>query len=621
MAGSSMSVSMILDMVDRFSGKTGRINQSMNRMSQNGQRAMRALRRSSDLAYNGLDKLGNRYTAFVTGAGGVAAVRNVTQMETRLTRLGIQANRSAEEIENLRKSVVAVAQASDVRVDPSQILDAFDKIIEKTGDFELANGNIRNIGLAIQATGAEGADIGAMVADLSEKFDIKRPDELFATLDLLTNQGKAGAFTLQNLAAQGERVTAAYATSGRAGKMATREMGAMLQMARKGTGSAEQAATAFEGLMRVMNDASKRKAINKLGIQITDPEDPKRMRAITDIVKDLVRAADGDAAKLQGLIGSDEAMRSLNLIAAEYKNTNGFETLDSFMSQSSDGGAILKDAFTAADRSAAKWQTIVTAIKNGVFNKLQAPIGGAADLIGNVKPSTMDNVVGYGLGAMGLLGGLALGVKGHKMAKGFFGRKAGGGLSKTLGGMAGRMAGAQPVMVVNWPLSLGSAAGQLSHGFGKTAGKAGVAARMAGKTGKLARLGRFGKGFAKRIPYIGAGLMALDIGSAALSGRDGALGEALGSTGGAVAGMTAGAAVGSIVPVIGTAIGAALGGVLGSYGGGAIGRFFSRDKENDLSGKIEIKVDAEGRPKVKAAMENSNIDTVVDQGVLMGGAL
>jgi len=620
MSDAQMSVSMILDMVDRFSGKTGRINQSMNRMSQTGQRAMKALRRSSDLAYNGLDRLGNRYTAFVTGAGGVAAVRGVSQMETRLVRLGIQARRSKEEIEELRKEIVETAQAADVRIDPSQILDAVDKIIEKTGDFELARGNLRNIGLAVQSTGAEGIDIGAMVADLSEKFDIDKPEDLFETLDLLTNQGKEGAFTLQNFATQGERVTAAYAITGRTTKRAAREMGAMLQMIRKGVGAPEQAATAFEALMRTLNDASKVKILTKAGIKLTDPDDPKRMRAVTDIVKDLVRATGGDALKLSKIFDS-EAMRALNLVAAEYKKTGGFDSLDSFMSQSSDGATLLKDAFTAADRSAAKWQTVITAVQNGVFNKLQAPISGGANMIGNVKPSTMDNVVGYGLGAAGIVGGLALGVKGHKLMKGL-GRGKAGAVAGAVGGLAGRMAGVQPVMVVNWPSSLGFGSGQLSHGFGKAASKTSKIARAAGKVGKLSRLARFGKGLTRKIPYIGAGLMAVDIGSAALSGNKTAMGEAVGSTGGSVAGAVIGGAIGSVVPVIGTAIGAALGGVLGSYGGGFIGKYFARDREEkDLSGKIEIKVDAEGRSHVKAAMDNRGVATEINQGILMGAAL
>ncbi len=614
-----MNVSMVLEMVDRFSGKTNRINQSMTRMSKNGERAMNSIRRASKHAYNGIDKLGNRYTAFIGGAGGALAIKNVTDLETRLTRLGIQANRTADEIEGLRSEIVKTAQEADIRIDPSQLLNAMDKIIEKTGDFELARGNLRNIGLAIQATGAEGGDIGAMIADLSEKFDIKKPEELFETLDLLTNQGKAGAFTLQNFAAQGERITAAYAPMGRVGKDAAREMGAMLQVIRKGTGSAEQSATAFEALLATLSDAKKRKILSSAGVQLVDPEDPKRMRAINEIVKDIMKVSGGNTTVLSEVFDR-EAMRALNILSAEYQNTGSFGSLDGFMQAASDGSALINDSARAANDSAAKLGVVTTALQNGIYNTLQAPLNAAASGVASVEPSTMDNIVGYGLGAATILGGAAVGVKGHKFLKSRLGRK-GGGIAGALGGVAAGGMGAQPVFVTNWPGMGGmGGAGGLGQEFSRRAGKANKFSKIASKAGKVGRFAKFGKGALKAVPYLGAGLIAADIGSAALSNEHGAMGEALGSTGGTLAGMALGAGIGSVVPVIGTAIGAAIGGALGSFGGGYIGRMFAGDNE-ELKGKIEVKVDAEGRTRVSAAMNNRGLETAVDQGVLMGNAL
>lgn len=614
---SSMKVSMILEMQDRFSSRTNRITGGFDRINQAGQRAMRGLRTATDKAYHGLDRLGNRYTGFITGVGGALAVRSVTKLETRLTRLGIQANRTKGEIEDLRMEIVDTARAADIRVDPSQILDAFEKIIEKTGDFELARTNIRNIGLAIQATGAEGADIGAMIADLSEKFDIKKPEDLFATMDLLTNQGKAGAFTLQNFATQGERVTAAYSVAGRTTKEAAREMGAMLQMIRKGTGSSEMAATAFEALMRTLNDAQKRKLLTKNGIKITDPDDPKRMRAITDIVKDLVKATGGDAVKLSTIFDA-EAMRALNIVAAEYSKTGGFASLDNFSKQASDGATLLKDAMDAADTAAAKWQTVISTLNNATFDTLNAPISGAADMIGKTDPSTMDKLVKGGLYGAAGLGALAFGVKGHKFLKGMFGGSGKSGVGRAIGRAAGMAGGVQPVMVVNWPPGMGVSAGQLGYGFNSKASKV---SRVARKAGKLGRFARFGKGLGRRLPYLGAGLVALDVGSAALSGDREGLYEAGGSLGGGLAGAAAGAAIGSVVPVIGTAIGGAIGGVLGSLSGGELGKWLAGKDKQELAGEIKIRVDSEGRPHVRANMATPGVNTTIDQGVIMGGGL
>lgn len=614
---SSMKVSMIMEMQDRFSNRTSRITGGFDRIERAGKRSMRSLRSATDAAYRGLDRLGNRYTGFITGVGGAMAISSVTKMETRLKRLGIQANKSTDEMEKLHKSIIDTSRAADIRVDPSQILSAFEKIIEKTGDFELASSNIRNIGLAIQATGAEGADIGAMIADLSEKFDIKRPEELLETMDLLTNQGKAGAFTLQNFATQGERVTAAYSVTGRVTKEAAREMGAMLQMIRKGTGSSEMAATAFEALMRTMNDAQKRKMLGKAGIRITDPDDPKRMRSITEIVKDLVKATNGDVVKLSSIFDA-EAMRALNIVAAEFSKTGGFESLDNFAKQASDGATIMKDAFDAADTSAAKWQTVLSTLEKGAFDALNQPISDAANMIGNTEPGTMDKIVKGGIYGAAGLGALAMGVKGHKMLRGVFGRGAKGGVGKALGAAAGMAGGIQPVMVMNWPPSLGMGSGMLGAGFNSKASKV---AKSSKKLGRLARLGRFGKAAARKAPYVGAGLIALDAGSAALSGDKEGLYEAGGSLGGGLAGAAAGAAIGSVIPGLGTAIGGAIGGVVGSLGGGELAKWFAGSQKQELAGEIKIKVDAEGRPTVDASMNTPGVKTSVDQGIIMGGGL
>ena len=144
-----------------------------------------------------------------------------------------------------------------------------------------------------------------MAADLFEKFNIKDANQMIATLGMLVNQGKAGAFELRDLATQGERVTAAYGQMGRTGVKAAAEMGAMLQMARKAAGSPEQAATALEAFIRNLNAVEKRSMLQKAGIQLIDPEDPKRMRSAVEIAKDLIKLTKGDVSKIGRVIDAE----------------------------------------------------------------------------------------------------------------------------------------------------------------------------------------------------------------------------------------------------------------------------------------------------------------------------
>ncbi|MEI8634708.1 hypothetical protein P4S72_27085 [Vibrio sp. PP-XX7] len=228
------------------------------------------MRKSLDKMGAGLDHLGNKWTGLATGAVGAGSAAAVMGLEERYERLGIQAGKSKQEMTALRKAMFATSQQSDIRVDQGEMLSAVEKIVEKTGDLKFAQDNMANIGRVMQATGAAGEDVGEMFADMSQKFGLKNSKEVLSAIDTLVVQGKAGAFTLQNLAAEGASVSAAYAAMGRTGPKAVQEMGALLQMARMGSGSAAEAAGSTESVLEDIT--SNYKDIEKLGVEVFDQE-------------------------------------------------------------------------------------------------------------------------------------------------------------------------------------------------------------------------------------------------------------------------------------------------------------------------------------------------------------
>lgn len=228
------------------------------------------MRRSVDKMGEGIDNLGNQWTALASGAAGAGSAVVVMGLEERYERLGIQAGKTKEEMTQLRAEMFATSQQSDIRVDQGEMLSAVEKIVEKTGDLKFAQENMANIGRVMQATGAAGVDVGEMFADMSQKFGLKNSEDVLSAIDTLVVQGKAGAFTLQNLAAEGASVSAAYAAMGRTGPKAVQEMGAMLQIARMGSGSAAEAASAMESVLADIT--ANYEDIEKLGIQVFDEE-------------------------------------------------------------------------------------------------------------------------------------------------------------------------------------------------------------------------------------------------------------------------------------------------------------------------------------------------------------
>lgn len=567
MAG-EIRTSVIVNLAGNLAARARQFTQSMRGFGAEGSRSMSILRNATRAGGQALDRLGNRYTALITGAAGAGAARMLVNLEARLVQLGIQANTSAEDMDRLKREVFGVAQAAEIRVSPDQLLDAIDGIIEKTGDLRFAQENIRNMGIAIRATGATGKDIGELFAEF-QKLKLGGPKAVLEAFDTLNIQGKEGAFTLQNLAALGPRVIQAYAGAGRSGATALQEMGAALQLIRMGTGSSEQAATAFEALVRTFGDPAKLKLLQQGGIQVFDPEMLKEgkevLRPINQLMVEIIRRAGGRKSVL-GAIFDAEALRAFNVALAEFQRTGGVPTMDKFMRIQGSGAQTLEDSARAAKTAAAGMTNLATAWKQFADDNLTAPIQGLADALNSVKPETVQTWMKVGAGVVGVVGAAIAARKlyqGGRWAANLFRVPGKGGAAGGLGGAAGGMAPI-PVWVVNSGAMPGGAAGG-------AAGKAlrGGALGMLGKAGLVGGVGAAG---------FGVGTLA-NMGWTALltklTGRDTTLGTGL-------------------------------------Y------ELLNRSTEAKIAGELNIRIDSEGRASVTSMKTNQReLELTVDTGAMM----
>lgn len=450
-----LKTSIILDLAGNLQSRARAFTGSLQQLGRKGHSSMQMLGRGISTASRGLDRMGNRYTALLTGAAGVGAARMVGNLEERFVRLGIQANAGADEIDALKKEIFEIAKAPEIRVDPGEITSAIEEIIEKTGDLKFARENIRSIGMAIKATGAEGQSIGGIMAEF-QKMGLGAK-QAFEALDILTVQGKEGAFTLQNLAALGPRVVTAYTAMGRTGVPAIREMGAALQVIRQGTGSSEMAASAFEALIRTLSDADKVKLLRKGGIKIFEPGSKTQMRSIVSIMEDLIRKTKGSKLLLSKYFDA-EAIRAFNAAAGEFQRTGKVESLQKFFNVQADGSAITHDSIRAAKTFNAALTSLYTVWKHFTDKQLTEPVKKLTEYLDSLKPDTVErwlNIAKY----IAMIGGglivankVGQGVAGaFKMGKGIFG-KGGGVAAGALGGSMTPI----PVYVVNAPDALGA---------------------------------------------------------------------------------------------------------------------------------------------------------------------
>ena len=547
--------------------------------------------RSMTKVGEGLDGVLNKWTGLATGVAGVGSAYSTMTFDERITRLGIQANRSKEDMARLKDEIFATSQMDGIRVDPAEVTAAIEKIVEKTGDLDLARRNIKNIAMTIQATGAQGMDTGAMIADMADKFNVKDDASLLAMLDTLVLQGKQGAFTLQALSAEGAAAMAGYAAMGRTGGEAVREMGALLQIGMMGSGSAAEAASAFDSLLADITD--KRDQFEDLGIELFDPEKlaegKKVFRSIPEIMREMMQATGGDITEYSELFG-DEAMRLVKVLGNEYQNTGMLETMDKLLQVQGDGTTVMKDSATAADSAAASFRNIMhvwSDIADGAFS---GPLQDIADAMNSMDPEGLKTLLQVGAGGALAVGGVALGKKAFDMGRGVYDFFKGGDLKRS--GRRGKARGdalsadgVTPVFVTNM-----TAAGM----GGAAAGRKGRGSRSVGRaSGLMSKGGSLLRSVGSRALPLSLLFGAANIGSTLLDdelegdAKTEQISKDVGGMGGAAAGALAGAAIGSVVPVIGTAIGGLAGSIIGGLGGEAIGGWFGRwlADDNDDQGE------------------------------------
>lgn len=592
-----LQTSITMDLKGNLERQSRRYGDAMKQMSDRGRRHMGMLGRvtanSTAMMSRGLDRMGNRYTGMLTGAAAVASVKKVGDIQERFTRLGIQANKSADDVEQLKREIYDASQLPNIRVDPSEITSAIEAIVEKTGDLDFARNNIENIGVAIQATGAAGGSIGEILAEF-QKQGIKDPTAILQTLDTLNNQGKQGAFTLQNLAALGPRVVTAYTSLGRTGPQAMTEMGAALQMIRMGTGSSEQAATAWEALLRVMGDKEKVRQLQTLGgIQVFDADALKKgeevLRPIHQIITDIIKASGGKKTNLS-MVFDAEAMRSFNAAATEYQNSGALQTLDKMMEIQGDGTNTMNDAARAAVTFNSSMTNLGTAWQKFAESELAEPIQDVADALNSLEPGTLQDALGIAKNGAMVVGGALLARKAYRVGSGLFGK---GGKDGRASGLLGNGSTPIPVYVVNNPMDL-------------LPGRGGKGAKIFSKLKTSA--GLLAGSNLKTIGTMGAGAMST-AGAAILAAG--------------AAGYGAGTLINDQLiddTALGNAIGEGLNRALAWLGNEESARAVAvMEKQQEVSGEIRIKIDQEGRASIAGMDRKSGPHLTADTGYSMGG--
>jgi TP901 family phage tail tape measure protein len=149
--------------------------------------------------------------------------------------------------------------------------------------------------------------------------------ETAKTLDILAFAGKKGAFEVKDMAKHFPALTAAAQGLGQKGNGAVADLGAALQIVRKGAGDSDTAGNNLINLLAKINTEDTIKNFKDFGIDLPKAmkkaakESKSPIEAITELTK---QALKGDPSKLSFLFGDmqvQQAMRPLLANMAEYR--------------------------------------------------------------------------------------------------------------------------------------------------------------------------------------------------------------------------------------------------------------------------------------------------------------
>jgi hypothetical protein len=329
---------------------------------------------------------------------------------------------------------------------------AISNVNKMTGDLDFGVKNKDMMAASIAASGSDGESIGGLFASF-QKFKTKNEHENLQAMDLLNQLGKEGGFELKDFAEKATPIFSAYASAGRQGPQAVKEMGVVLESSMDAFGNRDKATTAAENLLIDLRNPKIAKILEASGVRLRDKQG--NMLAINDIIKDIAQRSGKDGSKRQDerLSKAGFTDYSRQLIAG-VTTGKGAENFDRYNKVVADGKGIMADAKYAAQDFTSAMTSLNVTWKKFSNSNLAKPVQELADAINSMEPAAVQRWLEVGKNIAIAVGGVIAARKAFQIGKGardMFNTVRGKGGN---GGVAGGISdvfgsGVMPVYVVN----------------------------------------------------------------------------------------------------------------------------------------------------------------------------
>ena len=273
------------------------------------------------------------------GIGLVFKAREILDFDVNLASLASQAKITKKSQLELRESMTDTAIATGVQRDV--ILDSIRRIVDKSGEFQLAADNVGKLAKVIRGTQVDPGALGETIAAMAFAFKgTKAP--IFDFLEILIAQGDDASVTLQDLAANGEELMGAFKLAGLKTKKQFTDFFAMVQIA-GGGGTSPEAATMMKNfIIQITKRGAKIEEMlgSKLKYPILKPGGG--IRDVEGVVKDILQATGGDVEQILKLIPRFRGAMPLGLLAGEFFREGTTKQFDQLMKLGDKAGGIIE---------------------------------------------------------------------------------------------------------------------------------------------------------------------------------------------------------------------------------------------------------------------------------------
>jgi len=404
---SLLKIALVMSLIDKVSAPLGKVDEALRR---NGQGAAGLAERFGGLArqMEAVRHVGRGLAVAGLAAGGLMGLGSVpadaARAEHALRALGNVGGLTNQQLSAMGRDLLAATKETNQTL--AELIQGANTLVAAGLDPRIATRFMPTIGKAATATQATVDDLAKTLFSVYDNLQVPET-KLMQAIDTLTASGKEGRFELNNMARYFPMLTAGAQSLQMKGVPAVASLGAALQIAMKGAGTPEEAATNLQNFLQKITSRETVKNFARFGVDVERElkrATEKGLDPIEQMLHVIMGVTGGNKFKLAEIFGD---MQVTNFLVPMMKNLSEYQAIrDRTMTAS---GVVDKDFQAMMGTTIEQWKALKITMAKIVMPNLAGPLaavnGVLKVLTGN---AVLAKITFYGIAAAIGGGGLLM---------------------------------------------------------------------------------------------------------------------------------------------------------------------------------------------------------------------